>query len=141
MKSRLLLLTRLLQLVTGLLVLFFGYGIWLDFWTWDVSLGFKVDVSKDGLLFLMLVLPGLLVATGSYLQTIYYKAWALVLVGPGCFGAAIFIGGNALFFYAYTGMKWGIRAVLADLCFVALTFALAITNAIVLKRPATVALC
>ena len=139
MSSRLLLLTRVAQLICGIVILFFGYGIWLDIWLWDVSLGSTIertnDSSLNALIVLMFVLPGLIVAVGSYLQTIYYKSWALVLVGIGSVSSAAFVGMNAFFLYGYTGSKWGVRAVLTDLCFIALTLPLAITNAILLKRP------
>ena len=83
----------------------------------------------------MFVLPGLMVSIGSYLQTVYYKTWALLLVGIGGVVAATFVGINAFFLYAYVGSKWGVRAVITDLLSIALTFGLGITNAIVLKRP------
>jgi hypothetical protein len=125
-------------LLGGIIVLFFGYGIWLDAWLQDVSLGPTIERTDDGstnaIIFLMFVLPGLLVALGSYLQTIYYKTWALVLVGIGGVGAATFVGINALFLYAYIGSKWGVGAVITDLVSIALTFALGMTNGIVLKR-------
>jgi len=126
-------------LVGGIIILFIGYGIWLDIWITDISLGTTIertdDRSKTVLILLMFVLPGLTVAIGSYLQTIYYKAWALLLVGIGGVAAATFVGINAFFLYAYIGSKWGVRAVITDLLSIALTFALGITNAIVLKRP------
>jgi hypothetical protein len=136
MNSRLLLSTRVIQLVAGIAVLFFGFGFWLDIWLWDMALGSKAERSEVVLIFSMLALPGLIVAIGSYLQTIYYKTWALVLVCVGGVGAAAFVGINVFFLYAYTGSTWGMRAVAADLCLIALVLPLAITNAILLKRPA-----
>jgi hypothetical protein len=139
MNSRILLLTRVLQLIGGVLVLFFGYGIWLQVWLWSVSLGPTIERtderSTNAVVFSMLVLPGLMVAIGSYLETIYYKTWALLLVGIGSVAAASFVGLNAFFLYAYVGSKWGVRAVITDLFSIALTFGFGITNAIVLKRP------
>jgi hypothetical protein len=137
MNSRIILLTRVLQLIGGVLVLFFGYGIWLHAWLWSVSLAIERtdERSTNAIVFLMFVVPGLMVGIGSYLQTIYYKTWALLLVGTGGVAAATFVGINALFLYSYVGSKWGVRAVITDLLSIALTFALGITNAIVLKRP------
>jgi len=98
-------------LLGGIIVLFFGYGIWLDAWLQDVSLGPTIERTNEGstnaIILLMFVLPGLLVALGSYLQTIYYKTWALVLVGIGGIAAATFVGIKRAFSVRLYWIKMG----------------------------------
>lgn len=68
--------------------------------------------------FLILAVPGLVIAIGTYLQAMHHKNWALALIfiAGGC--NLILMGLNARFAFAYSGDSWGQGAVFLDLALV-----------------------
>jgi hypothetical protein len=126
---------RLLQLTGGLGVFLLGAWMWLHIWQLAAGTNTERNTWNDVLVSVMLVLPGMLMAVGSFLQTAYYKHWALLMVFIGAVIGASFVGINVLFLFAYSGDKLGQRAVFADLLFILLTLTLGITNVILQRRP------
>ncbi len=134
MNSRLNTLTRILQLAGGIVVFLLGLGMWLYILLADASVQTvetELELSTHLFAFMILVVPGLFVAVGSYLQTVHRKPWAVGLVVMGSVGALIFVGINAYFAFGYTGNKWGLRAVFTDLVVVAFTLGVALLNVLV----------
>jgi hypothetical protein len=81
--------------------------------------------------FLMLVVPGLFVALGSYVQVMRRKLWGSPLVLIGGVLNFFFVVLNAGLAYAFVQDVWGQRAVFADLVAVIFTLATALINALV----------
>jgi ABC-type Fe3+ transport system permease subunit len=91
----------------------------------------KVELSTHLFVFMILVVPGMFVAVGSYLQTVHRKPWAVGLVLIGSVAALMFVGINAYIAFGYSGNKWGLRAVFTDLVAVASTLGVALINVFV----------
>jgi hypothetical protein len=113
--------------------------MWLHIWLLDAAINARLNRQEDSsaavYVSLMLILPGLLVALGSFLQTICYQRWALLIVCIGAITTAGFVGVNMLFVFAYTVDNWGQLAVIGDLLLLALTVPLGILNVLPESPP------
>lgn len=90
--------------------------------------GFKL---ADVEVFLMFILPGFLVAAGSYLQTRRRKEWAAVIVLIGAILNVWFVGVNAgIVFFGLSSDMLGRSLILIDFAFVLMTVIGAGINAI-----------
>jgi hypothetical protein len=116
---------RVVELLGGILVLLLAFWMWLHILLLDWSNGFKPDSGDIGP-FLMFVGPGMVLAIGSLIQTIFHKLWAVPLVIVSALVNTGFTGVNMLFLFAYTGDKWGLRAVFADIFLVVITVTIAL---------------
>jgi hypothetical protein len=94
----------------------------------DPQLRTPIGFSTYVLVFIMMVLPGVVVFVGSYVQTIPRKVWGLVLVFIGDFGSLFLIVLNAGLAYTLVQDQWGQRAVLADFATVIFTMGTALVN-------------
>jgi len=91
-------------------------------------------IWADAFVFFLLAFPGFLVALGSFLQTIKYKQWGLMLVLLGALGVIYFIATSLAFLYMYTEDNWGQVAGATDLLLVSMTLLLGLINAILKAR-------
>jgi hypothetical protein len=129
------LLSRVIEITGGIATALLGLYIYLYMALKDASLGTSVEHTTDVLGILMLVVPGILVAMGSYLHVVLRRNWALALVFVGGVCNLIFVGLNAGFAFAYGRDLWGQWAVLVDLVVVIFTLATAFINGLVLWFP------
>ncbi len=123
-------LLRVLQLVCGIATAALSVSICLYIFRMDR--GVDPDSSSDTatlLMLLLLVVPGLLVGFGSYVQARHRKMWGVQLVLLGAIFNLFFIGLNVRFLFLYIGDKFGQKLVLADLIAVAAALAIAVIDA------------
>jgi hypothetical protein len=129
---RCILLPRVIQLAAGILTALVSLAIF-SYVLARVAAASGKGVPFDRfllLLLLTLVVPGILVSGGSYMQTRLHKPWASAFVLLGFGSNAIFVGLYCGFFFVFYGDKWGQWAVLVDLIAVSLTVTAALANLI-----------
>lgn len=111
-------------IATGLLGVFICLRIVIK----DASLQPTVKVSDYLVVFLMLVVPGVVVFMGSYIQAIHRKLWAISLVFVGGVFTLFLIVLNAGLNYAFIQDRLGQHAILMDFLAVTFTLAVALIN-------------
>ena len=112
---------RVLELVGGIATALLGLFIYVYIDIQDSSSRTPVTLSVRAVAFLMLVVPGIVVATGSYLQALRRKGWAVVLVFAGGLSSLFFVVLNAGLNYAFVQDTWGQHAILVDFLVVIFT--------------------
>ena len=134
MKLQLLKVTRVLELVAGIVVFLLGLCVWLDL----ILTTPAEPLSSELWFFFMVVAPGFFFALGCYLQIIHRRRWvvALVLIG-GVLNLRFVLG--ACFLLAYMGNRLGVGLFWADYGIVVFTLVAALVHAlmdVVLSHPA-----
>lgn len=79
----------------------------------------------------MVALPGIVMATGAYVQAVRVKQWGAILVFIGGVLNVAFVVLNAGLAYALVQDKWGQRAILADFAAVIFTIGVGFINTLV----------
>lgn len=124
MKSELSVL-RTVEFAGGLGCALLGLIIWAYLLTKDGLPENTIEFRTLSVVFLMVVLPGLVLAIGAYLHAIRKRLWAVIFIVVGAAGSFIFIGLNAGFAFVYSLDTWGQIFVLVDLVAVSITLATA----------------
>ena len=127
-------LSQIMQLLAGVGVFLLGAWMWLQISFRAAAINAKPDFSLDAEILLTLLLPGLLVAVGSFLQTVCDQRWALIMVVIGAVSAAL-IAVTAFFVFGYLGDASGKIAAFADFLLILLTTPLAFRHAFLQERP------
>jgi len=131
MKSTILF-SRALELIGGGSTALLGLFLFLRIFSEALSLGEPIKPRTDLKVFLILALPGIVVAVGSYFHAIRRKQWAVIVVFIGGIANVALVGLNAGLAYALIQDIWGRIGIFADCAATALTMGLALVNAIVL---------
>jgi hypothetical protein len=124
-------LLRVLELVGGIATALLGLFIYVYIDIQVSSRRTPVTLSVRAVAFVMLVVPGIVVATGSYLQALRRKDWAVVLVLAGGLSSLFFVVLNAGLNYAFVQDRWGQHAILVDFLVVIFTLGTAFIATIV----------
>lgn len=125
---------RGIQMVSGIATGLLGLFLFIYITIQDASLPAEpvtpaVPSSTKIIVFLMLVLPGMLVAVGTYVQVIHGKIWAMAFVVISALANMFLVILNAGLFYAMSADRFGQRVIMADLLAVAVTFVTSWPNA------------
>jgi hypothetical protein len=125
---------RSIQLVSGFATGLLGLFLFIYITVLDASLPADlvtpaVSTSTKIIVFLMLVLPGMLVAVGTYLQVIHGRVWAMAFILIGALANVLLVILNAGLLYAMSADRFGQRVIMADLLAVAVTFVTSWPNA------------
>jgi hypothetical protein len=126
MKFQLLKLTRVLELVAGIVVFLLGFCVWLSL----ILTTPAEPLSSELVFFFMVVAPGFLFGLGCYLQIIHHRRWvvALVLIG-GVLNLRFVLG--ACFLLAYIGNRLGVGLFYADFGIVIVTLVATFIHALI----------
>lgn len=121
---------RIIEFIAGICTALSGLAIWLHILITDMANGAEFKLA-DVEVFLMFMVPGFLVAFGSYLQTRRRKEWAAVIVLIGALLNVWFVGVNAgIVFFGLSSDVFGRSLILMDFAFVLMTVIGAGINAI-----------
>jgi membrane associated rhomboid family serine protease len=104
------------ELTAGIATALFGLSIYIFITIKDASIQTVNEPSARSvvLMFLMLVVPGVLMAIGSYVQGLRRKHWGAALVFIGGVLTFYLVIPITWFLFAYTNNAWGKLAVVAD---------------------------
>jgi hypothetical protein len=125
---------RGIQLVSGIATGLLGLFLFIYITIQEASLPAEpitptVPLSTTIIVFLMLVLPGMLVAVGTYLQVIHGRIWAMAFILTGALANIFLMVLNAGLLYAMSGDMFGQRVIMLDLLAVVVTFITSWPNA------------
>jgi hypothetical protein len=121
-----------LELTAGVATALLGLSIYVYITITDASIQTVDEPSASSvvLMFLMLVVPSLFMAIGSYVQALRRKQWGAALVFIGGVFTFYLVVPVGWFLFGYTNNAWGKLAILADLVMLVITLGTALINTI-----------
>ena len=122
---------RGLELAVGIATAALGWFLYVYINVQDISGELMVSLWVRALAFLMLCVPGTIVAAGAYIQAVRNREWGFILLFVGVVANLIFVVFNAGLNYAFVEDRWGQIAISADFVTTLFILGIAIINAIV----------
>jgi hypothetical protein len=123
---------RTLELIGGSSVVPLTLVLYLYISIQDASNHVPGTLSARAGAFVILVVPSIAIAAGSYAHAVRQKVWALVAVFVGGILNLFLVALSAGLNYAFIQDKWGQRILLADLLAVVFIWTIAFINTIVM---------
>jgi hypothetical protein len=120
--------SRVLQLIAGVTAALLGVFLFVRIFTEALSIGHGIKPLTDLKVFMILALPGIIIALGSYFQVIWRNQWAVIVVLIAAIANVVLVVFNVGLAYALMQDPWGRTAMVADFVATGITMFIAICN-------------
>lgn len=122
-----------LELIGGMTIASLSFFLFMYIYVQDSKGPKPVSAATSIIAFLIVMVPSIVVAGGTYLQALRRKSWAAIAVVVGGFASFFFIALNAGLNYALIQDRWGQRLILIETVVIILTVVAALINALTLQ--------